>query len=90
MNWKKQGSAIVANFDVTDGRKATVVLVGARSNPKGAALVLSSGGADQSVTTEPIAQRLDLLTAKQVIDIVTMQERVFGNLGLPSPFTQED
>lgn len=89
MIWKKQGSAVVGSIEVSDGRKATVVLVGARNNPKGAALVLSSEGADQGVSTQPIAQCLHLLSAQQVIDIVTMQERVFGNSGLASPFPQE-
>lgn len=89
MNWKKQGSAVVGSVLVTDGRKATVVLVSARSNPKGAALVLPANDDRAAVATEPVANCLHLLTPKSVIDILTMQERVFGQSGLPAPSVQD-
>lgn len=90
MNWKQQGSAVVGALDLADGRQATVVLVGARSNPKGAALVTTSGGDAACVSTTPVGECLHLLSAKQVIDVFAMQERVFGNSGLNSPFSSED
>jgi hypothetical protein len=89
MNWNLQGSAVVGSLDLSDGRTATVVLVGARSNPKGAALVVSSEGEDASVATVPVSDCLHLLSAKQVVDVFAMQERVFGNNGLNSPFSED-
>lgn len=90
MNWKKQGPAVVGTLNLSDGRKATVVLVGARSNHNGAALVIASGGGSDSVSTVPVSECLPLLSAQQVVDVFMMQERVFGNSGLNSPFSSED
>jgi hypothetical protein len=85
ITWKKQGAAIVGNLSFVDGQRGNIVLVGPRNNPKGATLVLPAASAGQ-LQTEPLADGLERLTAEAVIDIVCMQERVFGKSGLESPF----
>jgi hypothetical protein len=87
MKWKKQGPAVVGVLELQDGRRATVVLVGSRSNPKGAALVMPSEKDGDAMVTIPLQQCLHALSAKQVIDITMLQERVFGSTGLTSPFS---
>lgn len=67
-----------------DGRVCNVVLVGARQNPKGAAVVLpGEGGAGPQ--TMMLAGALTLFHPRQLTDILCTQERVFGQSNLPPP-----
>ncbi len=84
MKWKRQGEALLAPVKLTDGRAGSVVLVGARENPKGAALVFS-GGTESDVETVPLTESLHLLSPVQIIEILCMQERVYGTSGLTPP-----
>ena len=66
-----------------DGRRGNAVIVGPRENPKGVLLVFAgAGGALDSV---PLANQLDQLAPGHVIDILCMQERLFGDRGLERP-----
>lgn len=67
---------------LTDTRQANIVLVGARQNPKGAVLVLP-GEAGAPVQTAPFPTALALVHPANAVEILCMQERVFGNSGLP-------
>ncbi len=67
-----------------DGRIGKVVLVGPRAAPKGAVLVLTSADGS-SVETRPLAGQWTLLAPDQVIDVLCMQERVFGGGRLAPP-----
>ena len=69
---------------LVDGRRANVVLVGARDNPKGAVLVLPGESAGQ-VQTQPLQLALPLLDPDFALSVLCMQERVFGTSGLKPP-----
>jgi len=75
----------VGNLSLLDGRQANVVLVGPRENPKGATLVLPAEGGGP-VRALPLAEGIELLHPETVIDIICMQERVYGETDLESPF----
>ncbi len=68
-----------------DGNRGNVVLVGPRDNPKGASLVLP-GEEGGKVRAVPLMEGVGLLHPQVVVDIICTQERVFGELGLDSPF----
>ncbi|MCC6144887.1 MAG: hypothetical protein IT368_13865 [Candidatus Hydrogenedentes bacterium] len=80
--WKRKGSAVVGTLRLNDGRAANAVLVGPRQNPNGAVIV-SAG--PSGTETLPLPQALELLAPPQVVDILCMQERIFGDRGLPVP-----
>lgn len=84
IKYRRQGTAIVGTLSLLDGRLGNVVLIGARDNPKGATLVLAGkeGGAVQAIA---LGQGLGLLHPATVVDILCMQERLFGGVGLPRP-----
>ncbi|HIJ66491.1 MAG TPA: hypothetical protein HPP77_11135 [Candidatus Hydrogenedentes bacterium] len=82
IKWQKQGEAVVGPVVLGDGQPATVVLVGTRQNPKGAAIVLTPED-NGPLKTTPLNDALGRLDPAQVIDIVCVQERIFGNSGLP-------
>lgn len=86
--WNQQGPAWVAQIALKDGRRATVVVVGDTSNPNGAALVLpgEDGASPQHM---PLREGQGLFNPWVVIEILCMQERVFGTHGLPVPEFQE-
>jgi len=74
----------VGALRLPDGRSGKVVLVGPRTNPKGAMLVTSdpdSGG----VVTVPVQEWLDRLDPSLVVAILATQERAFGENDLPKP-----
>ena len=75
----------MADLTLLDGRQANIVLVGSRENPKGATLVVPGEGGGP-VSALPLADAVNLLHPQQVIDIICMQQRVYGDLGLDSPF----
>ena len=75
----------MGTLSLRDGRQANVVLIGPRENPKGATLVVP-GEAGAEARALPLSECLDMLHAESAIDIVCMQERVYGGRDLPSPF----
>jgi len=82
--WRKQGTAIVGEVTLVDGRSANVVVVGCAQNPKGAALVLpGEKGSKPTMNLFPAA--IELLRPSEVVEILCMQERAFGKRGLPAP-----
>ena len=83
-SWRKQGAAIVGNLTLLRGRVCNVVLVGNAQNAKGATLVLPGEGG-RGPKTVLLSAGHDLLHPRCVIDILCMQERFFGNRGLPVP-----
>ncbi|MCX5769250.1 MAG: hypothetical protein NTZ09_03090 [Candidatus Hydrogenedentes bacterium] len=64
-----------------DGRVGSVVLVGPRSNPKGAMAVLPGDSAG-AVKTLPLPQVMDSLQPATLVEVLAVQERAFGNSGL--------
>jgi hypothetical protein len=60
----------------------SVVLVGARTNPNGAVVVLSADNAG-SVKTLPLPEVVDALDPATLVEVLAVQERGFGNSGLP-------
>ena len=75
---------MVGTTTFINGDKGSVAIVGDRSNPKGAMILVPQAGGDPE--KRALSDALDLLHPQQVIEIVCMQERVFGSLGLTSPF----
>lgn len=67
-----------------DGRRGNVVLVGGPQNPKGAVFIAPGQNGIQS---QPVLLPavFPVLHPRYVIDILCMQERGFGNCGLPGP-----
>ena len=84
IRWQKQGAAWVGTLKLGDGDAANIVLLGGRDNPKGAVLVTASqGGAPDK---RALGSVLDLLSPKQTIEILCMQQRAFGSSAhLPPP-----
>lgn len=64
-----------------DGRVGSVVLVGPRTNPKGAVVVLPSDNAGP-VKTIPLPEVVDALHPATLVEVIAVQERAFGNSGL--------
>ena len=60
------------------------MLVGARSNPKAAVLVVPAQEAGK-IQTIPLSAGLDSLHPQTLVDILSMQERIFGKSGLTLP-----
>ncbi len=60
------------------------MLVGEREHPQGAMIVLPG---EKGTQPPPVAlsEHVGLIHPKHVIDILCMQERVFGTQGLPAP-----
>lgn len=76
---------MVGRLTYADGRPGNVVLVGPKENPKGATLVLPPEGGG-ALKTLSLAEGLALLRPGAAVDIICMQERVFGTTGLEAPF----
>lgn len=74
----------MGTLTLNDGRKGNAVLVGARQNPKGAAVVLPGEGGGPPKTVL-LSEALHMLHLQQLADLLCMQERAFGDAGLPSP-----
>ena len=83
IDWKRQGAGVVGTLSFMDGRKGNVVLVGPWQDAKGATLVLPT--ASSTPETVRMGEGLALLHPAQVMAIMTMQERVFGDKGLAVP-----
>jgi hypothetical protein len=71
----------VGRIAFLDGRVGSVVLVGPRTNPKGAIVVLSTDNSG-SVETLPLADAMDGLHPAMIVEVLAAQERAFGNSGL--------
>ena len=84
MKWLSQGSAVISKVTLTDGRNGNAVIMGARSNPKGAVIVAKSADTGEAETV-PLAQGLDALNPVDAINILCMQERLHGESGLTPP-----
>ena len=69
---------------LTNGQRATAVIVGPRTRPKGAGVVVP-GSVGEQVETFSLDEALDLLHPSQAIEIYAMQERLHGASGLPRP-----
>lgn len=82
--WNEQGAAVVAQLLLRDGRHGSVVLVAPRSNAKGATLLLPGDGSGKPDML-PLQQGRDLLRPEDLVQILAMQERLFGSSGLPRP-----
>lgn len=76
MNWKKQGSAILRLLQLTDGRKGVVVLIGKYGKPQNSVVVFQKEGVEREII--PVEKLLDFLVPEDLIDILCVQERVFG------------
>ena len=83
MNWKQQGKAVTAAVKLADGRAGTIVIVGPRSNARGAVIVAPKSG--QDVEKLAFAEGVSLLHPKDVVSILVMQERLHGDSGLAAP-----
>lgn len=83
MNWKQQGRAVTAAVKLTDGRAGTIVIVGPRTNARGAVVVAPRSGDD--VDKLPFVDGARLLHPRDVVSILVMQERLHGDSGLAAP-----
>ncbi|GMW00434.1 MAG: hypothetical protein AMXMBFR84_15710 [Candidatus Hydrogenedentota bacterium] len=84
MVWKRQGAAVTTAVILKNGAKGRVVLVAGKENPKGA-VMLMSGGEQGAVVTTTLTSHYRDLTQEQLVAILCMQERVFGQSGLTAP-----
>ena len=82
--WKRQGAAVVGALDFVHGARGNVVLVGPASNPKGAALLVPDPESGKTKPV-PLGKAFAILHPRNIIEILCMQERVFGSRGLPPP-----
>ncbi len=83
--WKRQGAAVIGAITYQDGRFGNVVLVGGVRNSKGAALVLPATNDDGKPQTMLLQAGSTLLHPMQLVEILCMQERIFGDRGLVAP-----
>ena len=88
ITWRRQGAAAVGTLQLIDGRPANVVLVGARDNPRGAAVAVRRADTG-AVETVPLAALYDALHPMDLTAVLCMQERVFGASPLPPPELDE-
>ena len=79
IEWTKQGEAVVGAVPLLDGRTGSAVIVGHRSNPKGAVLVVDE------TETITLADGYAIMGPAEMIEIIGMQERLHGSSGLPKP-----
>ena len=84
MKWTRQGDAVVGVARLTDGAPARVVLVGPRSNAKGAVVVIPAESPNK-VKTVSMNEALDRLSPQDIVETLCMQERLFGTSGLALP-----
>jgi hypothetical protein len=82
--WQRQGAAIVGTVTLATGRTGKAVVVAARDNPKGA-MIIAPGANPGEMRPVPLRDQLDALEPTAVIEILCMQERVFGSAPLPPP-----
>ena len=83
VKWHKQGAAVVGEVLLDMQTPARVVLVGPRAAPKGAVLVCA--GEDGQLVTTPFYDCVSRVPAPQLVQVICMQERQFGDSSLPAP-----
>lgn len=84
ITWKRQGAAVVGEVSFTDGRRGNIVLVGPHTNPRGAALLVP-GEDPEKPATQFFSPETELLSPELIVEMLCVQERAFGNRGLPKP-----
>lgn len=84
ITWKRQGGALVGAVKTSGKRTSRIVLVAGRDNPMGAMLAVVPNGQSRPEVV-PLAEALELLGPQDVIEILCMQERVYGDSGLEPP-----
>jgi hypothetical protein len=77
LRWREKNGAYTAPVELGAGQREKVVLVGPRTHPMGAVIIVApeDGGPVQKI---PLDDALDDLTSAQLVEIMCMQERVFG------------
>lgn len=84
ISWERQGAAVVGSLTLASGKAGKAVIVGARANPKGVMLI-APGLLPGEMRPVPLREHLDALSPAQLIEVLCMQERVFGEAPLPPP-----
>ena len=82
--WQKQSAGWVGALRLTDGRAAKVAIVGSRETPKGAMIVCANSEDAHSVETLSLLESASLIHPGNVVEIMCLQERIYGNSGLPA------
>ena len=81
--WQKQGAGWVGALRLTDDRAAKVVVVGSRETPKGVLIVCAAPEDAQHFETLSFTETASLIHPGNVVEIMCLQERIYGNSGLP-------
>ncbi len=76
MNWKRQGPAVLRMVQLKDGRKGVVVLIGKFGKEQNSVIVFQKEGGEREII--PVEKLLDFITPEDLVDILCVQERVFG------------
>lgn len=82
--WQKQNAGWVGALQLTDERAAKVVVVGSRDIPKSVMIVCAASGEDPQIETYPFSEAATLLHPGNIVEIMCLQERIFGNSGMPA------
>ncbi len=85
IEWTEQGAAAVGQVVLRDGRPGGVVLVAPRNNAKGATIVLPPAETGAKPVMAPFSEGMAHLRPADIVEILAMQERLFGTSGLPRP-----
>ena len=83
LSWKQQGPAFIAAVVLDGGETATVAVLADAANVAGIALIRK--GEDGAPVTQQLPDAMPLLRPADLVEIYCMQERAFGNRGLPKP-----
>ncbi len=84
VRWRRQDRAVTGRFTLASGGKANVVLVAGREAERSAVLVIPQPGGGQPKTLL-LSEAHDQIAPADLVEILCMQERCFGSLGLPVP-----
>lgn len=82
--WRRQDKAITGRLELAGGSPANVVVVADRTTPRSAALLIPQPG-EAKPKSMLLDDALDLLDPADLVQILCMQERCFGTLGLAMP-----
>ncbi len=81
--WKQQGPGLVGLLTLADGTEGRVVLMGPRSAPE-SAIVVMVGKEPGAVESLPLSEVLDRIPPASTVAILCAQERYFGDSQLPA------
>ena len=81
--WQQQSAGWVGVLRLTDDRVAKVVVVGSRETPKGAMIVCATSEEATSVETLSLSEAAPQIHPGNIVEIMCLQERIYGNSGLP-------